>query len=129
MTSKHLALFTLILGFWGCSSSSDSKGGGSCNKNLNGDVVFSTVTKAPGSDAACPALTAADLNGGGDAGPSSCATVADSNQCTLDISCSDADTQTTGSFSISGSAISGTLSVTVTAASMTCSYQITGTVT
>lgn len=125
-----LFAFGIALSVAGCGSSSSS-GGGSCSGISATDPVFTTVTKAAGSDAACPDITPALLNSGGgagDSGSSSCLTVADEHACTLSLECNDADTKTTGSFAVTGKSFSGDLTVTVTASSLTCKYTLSGTI-
>jgi hypothetical protein len=119
-----LAILGVLVGVVGCGSS-DSGSGGSCTVDDNKDPVFTAVSKAAGSDAACPALTPADLNGGGDSGASSCAYVTDKRACTLDIDCSDGSTTSTGSFKLSGTSFSG--DITVKVGSVTCKYTTSGT--
>jgi hypothetical protein len=118
------AFLGLALGVVGCGSSDSSSGGGSCTVNPDKDPVFTSVAKAAGSDAQCPDLTPADLNGGGDSGASACSYVTNKAACTLDIQCDDGTAQSTGSFKLTGSSFSGEISVT--AGSLTCKYTTSG---
>lgn len=123
MLLKLMSLGVLV-GVVGCGSS-DSGSGGTCTPDDTKDPTFTAVSKAAGSDATCPTLTPADLNGGGDAGASSCAYVTNKSACTLDLDCSDGTTTSTGSFKISGSSFSG--DITVKLGSVTCKYTTSGT--
>ena len=115
----------LTAGVSGCGS--DSSSGGSCNTSGT-DLVFSGVTKDASSDAACPVLTPADLTSGGDSGSNSCTTVIDHAGCSAQIECSDAASTASGSFKVTGTAFSGSMTITIKSPSTTCKYAVTGTV-
>jgi hypothetical protein len=126
---------SFAVGSLACSSSSTTATTtptpGACP--LAGDPKVASITKTSG-DAACPALTADQLNTPDDSGTAGCTPKLDTKACTATIQCSekDADGSTTtssGSFVNQAGTISGSMSVTVTkpdgSAGGTCAYALT----
>ncbi len=109
---------------------SSSPSGGGCSITSSSTPTFASVTQAPGSDASCPAIAAADLNAPTGDGGSSCQPLS-KGTCEASFTCPEPGGATvSGTISVSGSMFSGEFSVMVPTGSgtVTCNYNFTGTV-
>ncbi len=137
MRSFHFGFVVALLSGAACSSSSSNtgttggtttSGGGSMCSGLTSSSkpVYTSATKAAGSDANCPDLSPGMFNsmGGDDAGSNDCPPTI--TGCMATIDCMSGGGRVTGSFTVSGSTFSGRFSVMV--AGITCGYDVAGNV-